>query len=208
MYDKTKKASPVHNISKFMSLKNDLVIRVMSILEYDFCHHLEYDDDVRRFSSQPNSITYFFNNRPCRYTPDFLVSYQNNISKLFEIKHSSQLQKSAFKERYRVKRVACMQQLNLELVLVTDKQIRVFPFLNNLKMLRRYSGIHSFTELERDVLNCIYQYKVILIRDISNHLSIPPEEALVAVIRLLSTGQVKSDLYSSSFNLETLVRKV
>ncbi len=152
MYDKTKKASPVHNISKFMSLKNNSVIRTMSILEYDFCHHLEYDDDVLSFSSQPTSLTYHFNNRPCRYTPDFLVSYQSNISKLFEIKHSSQLSKSKFRDRYLAKKLACSQQLGIELVLVTEKQIRAVPYFNNLKLLRRYEGVHSFNDTEREVL--------------------------------------------------------
>lgn len=108
---KTKKAFSVHNISKFMSLKNKSVIRTMSILEYDFCHHLEYDDNVLSFSSQPTSLTYHFNNCPCRYTPDFLVLYQGNISKIFEIKHSSQLPKSKFRERYLAKKLACSQQL-------------------------------------------------------------------------------------------------
>jgi hypothetical protein len=36
MYDQTKKASYVHNIRKFMSLKNDSVLRTMSVLEFDF----------------------------------------------------------------------------------------------------------------------------------------------------------------------------
>jgi len=42
MYVRTLKQSQVKNISKFMSLKNDSIIRTESMLEFDMCFHLEY----------------------------------------------------------------------------------------------------------------------------------------------------------------------
>ncbi|MBF4436914.1 endonuclease, partial [Vibrio anguillarum] len=53
MFDQTKKSSHVHNICKFMSLKNDAVVRTLSILEFDFCFHLEYNPNIKSFTSQP-----------------------------------------------------------------------------------------------------------------------------------------------------------
>jgi hypothetical protein len=63
-----------------MSLKNDAVVRTLSILEFDFCFHLEYNPEVHAFSSQPSGFLYQFNQRQCRYTPDFLVTDQNQQS--------------------------------------------------------------------------------------------------------------------------------
>lgn len=80
MYGQTKKASYVHNIRKFMSLKNDSVVRTMSVLEFDFCFHLEYNPDVKSHCSQPESFHYLYNGRRCRYTSDFLVNGQNGQS--------------------------------------------------------------------------------------------------------------------------------
>ena len=40
MYDQTKKSSHVHNIRKFMILKNDAVVRTTSALEFDFASTL------------------------------------------------------------------------------------------------------------------------------------------------------------------------
>lgn len=75
MFDQTKKSSHVHNICKFMSLKNDSVVRTMSMLEYDFCFHAEYNPQIVRYESQPHGFEYYFNGRYCRYTPDFQVFY-------------------------------------------------------------------------------------------------------------------------------------
>lgn len=61
MYDQTKKSSHVHNIRKFMSLKNDAVVRPLSILESDFCFHHEYNPDVKGYIYQPHGFYYYFN---------------------------------------------------------------------------------------------------------------------------------------------------
>lgn len=87
MYDQTKKSSHVHNIRKFMSLKNDDIVRTMSLLEFDFCFHLEYNPDIKSFSSQPQEYYYYFNNRRCRYTPDFLLTDVLGKNRLVEVKY-------------------------------------------------------------------------------------------------------------------------
>ncbi len=58
MFDQTKKSSYVQNICKFMSLQNDTVVRTLSILEFDFCFHLEYHPNIKSFTSQPFGFHY------------------------------------------------------------------------------------------------------------------------------------------------------
>ncbi len=69
-----------------MSLKNDAVVRTLSILEFDFCFHLEYNANIKSFTSQPFGFHYQFNNRKSRYTPDFLITDHNEQLTLFEVK--------------------------------------------------------------------------------------------------------------------------
>ena len=40
-----------------MSLKNDAVVRTLSVLEFDFCFHLEYNVDVESFISNLRVFT-------------------------------------------------------------------------------------------------------------------------------------------------------
>ena len=140
MFDQTKKSSHVHNICKFMSLKNDAVVRTLSILEFDFCFHLEYNVDIKSFTSQPFGFHYQFNNRKCRYTPDFLATDRDDHSTFFEVKHSSQILKPDFRDRFKEKQRVALNDFNRRLVLVTEKQISMGPSLDNFKLLHRYSG--------------------------------------------------------------------
>lgn len=205
MYDQTKKSSHVHNIRKFMSLKNDAVVRTMSVLEFDFCFHLEYNPDVQRFSSQPDSYSYEFNGRKCRYTPDFDVTgkYGNNI--LVEVKHSSQIQKSDFRSRFAAKKATLKQEYNLELRLITEKQIHINPILNNLKLLHRYSGLHTVTEAEKFFLKFVQANQKVCLRDVSDALGLSEHETLISALCWISNGKLNTDLNSSDFGLNNYV---
>ncbi|EGQ8033710.1 Tn7 transposase TnsA N-terminal domain-containing protein [Vibrio parahaemolyticus] len=122
MFDQTKKSSHVRNICKFISLKNDAVVRTLSILEFDFCFHLEYNADIKSFTSQPFGFHYQFNNRKCRYPPDLLVTDHDNHSPFFEVKHSSQILDPDFRDRFKEKQRVALNEFNRRLVLVTEKQ--------------------------------------------------------------------------------------
>ncbi|WP_047048037.1 TnsA endonuclease N-terminal domain-containing protein, partial [Vibrio mexicanus] len=143
MYDQTKKSSAVHNICKFMSLKNDSVIRTMSILEFDFCFHAEYNPKVARYESQPFGFEYLFNGRTCRYTPDFQLFNDSDNGTLVEVKHSSQTTKEDFRVRFAEKQRVAKKDHQKKLILVTEKQIRAGFFLSNLKLLHGYSGLRT-----------------------------------------------------------------
>jgi hypothetical protein len=147
----------------------------MSVLELDFCFHLEYNPDVQSFSSQPINLAYCFNGRSCRYTPDFLVTSTSKQELLVEVKHSSQISKPEFEK----KRVA-KADYGYELRLITEKQIRINPILNNLKLLHRYSGLHTVIGAERYVLKYIQRKQKVQLYDISKSLGLTEHETLIS----------------------------
>lgn len=205
MYDQTKKSSHVHNIRKFMSLKNDAVVRTMSVLEFDFCFHLEYNPDIKSFSSQPFNLSYCFNGRNCRYTPDFLVTDNDGKDFIVEVKHSSQISKPDFKVRFAEKKRYALENHSYYLQLITEKQIRINPILNNLKLLHRYSGLHTVTEAEKFVLNYIKRKNKVQLYDISEALGLSEHETMITTLCWLSSGKIKTDLTKDSFGLTSYV---
>ncbi|MFM2478416.1 TnsA endonuclease N-terminal domain-containing protein [Celerinatantimonas sp. MCCC 1A17872] len=205
MYDQTHKSSYVHNIRKFMSLKNDAVVRTMSVLEFDFCFHLEYNPDVKRFSSQPINLAYFFNGRSCRYTPDFLVTSIDGKDVLVEVKHSSQIFKPDFKARFMERKRSAQDNYGYQLNLITEKQIQLNPILNNLKLLHRYSGLHTVTEAEKYVLSYIRRKQKVQLYDISEALGLSEHETMISTLCWLSSGKIKTDLAKESFGLTNYV---
>ncbi|NUW71696.1 TnsA endonuclease N-terminal domain-containing protein [Vibrio mediterranei] len=205
MYDQTKKSSAVHNICKFMSLKNDSVIRTMSMLEFDFCFHAEYNPKVTRFESQPFGFKYRFNGRECRYTPDFQICNYDNFSTLVEVKHSSQINKADFRARFSEKQRVAKQEHQKSLILVTEKQIRTGFFLANLKLLHSYSGLRTVTPLQKRLLQIIKKKRFVLLSDVANELCISDDQAVTSALCWLASGDIKADLKSVRFGLDSHV---
>lgn len=205
MYDQTKKASHVHNICKFMSLKNNAVIRTQSILEFDFCYHLEFNPHITHFSSQPLNLFYSFNGRQCRYTPDFLANYTNEDSTFFEVKHSSQILKSNFRARFAAKQSVCEHQLAKKLILITEKQIRAEPLFPNLKLIRRYAGLRTVTASEQAVLEFIQLKKNVQLIEVSKHLNLSEQKTLIASLCWIASGELKTDIGHALFGINNVV---
>ncbi|EIA1497132.1 Tn7 transposase TnsA N-terminal domain-containing protein [Vibrio parahaemolyticus] len=205
MFDQTRNSSHVHNICKFMSLKNDAVVRTLSVLEFDFCFHLEYNPDVERYLSQPHGYHYQFNNRKCRYTPDFLVFDRQERSSFIEIKHSSQILKPDFRARFAEKQRVALEEYGKRLILITEQQIRINPIFNNLKLLHRYSGLHSVTKVQKSVLGYIQRKQRVKLYEVSEYLGLSEHETLTSTLCWLSSGKVKTDFKSADFSLNSYV---
>jgi hypothetical protein len=188
-----------------MSLKNDAVVRTLSILEFDFCFHLEYNPDVTRYISQPHGYLYQFNGRKCRYTPDFLVDGSKGRSTFVEVKHSSQIFKTDFRERFAEKQRVAYEEHGRRLLLVSEKQIRIDPIYSNLKLLHRYSGLRTVTNVQKLVLEFIQRKQKVQLLEVSNYLGLQEHETLVATLCWLSSGRVQTDFKSSNFNLNSYV---
>ncbi len=205
MYDQTKKSSAVHNICKFMSIKNDEVICTMSMLEFDFCFHAEYNPNVLSFQSQPDGFKYLFNGRTCRYTPDFELVDSDKNPTLVEVKHSSQINKPEFRARFKAKQHYAISELNTKLILVTDQQIRNGFLLSNLKLLHAYSGLRTVTSIQKQILKFIQKNRTVQLTDISNEFNISSDEACTAVLCWLATGNVQTNLKDKQFDLDSYV---
>ncbi|MCC4815421.1 endonuclease [Vibrio lentus] len=205
MYDQTKKSSAVHNICKFMSLKNDSVVRTMSMLEYDFCFHAEYNPPIVRYESQPHGFEYYFNGRYCRYTPDFQLFDSIDTPSLIEVKHSSQILKPDFRARFREKQLVAKAEYGKKLILVTEKQIRTGFLLSNLKLLHGYSGIRTITDIQKHVLQFVQANRSVTLHHLSHQLKISPDETLTAALCWLSSGEIQTDFNQKKFDLENSV---
>lgn len=138
MYRRQPKHSRVKNLFKFVSSKMNQVMTVESYLEFDTCFHLEYSPQVTTFIAQPEGFRYRYAGKDCPYTPDFEVTESGQV-KWLEVKPYSKAQHSDFFIQFKAKQ-AKAQEIGIPLILVTEKQIRVNPILNNLKILHRYSG--------------------------------------------------------------------
>ena len=96
------------------------------------------------------------------------------------------------------------EQIGIELILVTDKQIRVYPALDNLKLLHRYSGFQSLTDLQLSIIQLLSQWRKLTIQDLVRTLKASIGEVLASVYRLLSLGSVNSDL-NTELTLESVI---
>jgi hypothetical protein len=188
-----------------MSLKNDAVVRTLAILEFDFCFHLEYNVDIKSFTSEPFGFYYQFNNRKCRYTPDFLATDHDDHSTFFEVKHSSQILKPDFRDRFKEKQRVALNDFNRRLVLVTEKQIRMGPTLDNFKLLHRYSGLRTVTEFQKLVLAFIQRKQMVKLQEVSLYFGLSEQDTLISTLPWISSGKIKTDPSNIGFGLETYV---
>ncbi|QTH71198.1 TnsA endonuclease N-terminal domain-containing protein [Pseudoalteromonas xiamenensis] len=198
------KHSRVKNLYKFASQKNKGTCLVESSLEFDACFHFEYSREIKTFEAQPLGFEYEFDGRVCRYTPDFLISHHDKPQKFIEIKPYSKIANPDFRARFAQKQLAAKAQTGIELILVTDKQIRVYPTLDNLKLLHRYSGFQSLTDLQLSIIQLVNQWRKITIQDLVMTLKASIGEVLASVCRLLSLGSVHSDL-NTELTLESVI---
>ena len=68
-------------------------------MERDFFLTLEFNTDVISYEEQPMVLSYQYNNRTYRYTPDCIVNFENLSSTVYEVKYSDELrEKEAFFE--------------------------------------------------------------------------------------------------------------
>lgn len=204
MYRRNLKHSRVKNLFKFASLKMDSIMTVESALEFDTCFHFEYLPDVISFEAQPEGFYYSFNGKELPYTPDFLVVDKVNGTRFVEVKPVTKTANPDFREKF-----ICRQERAIELgapvILVTERQIRLNPILNNLKLLHRYAGLQSFTDLHFIILELVKKSGVVSVRNLISATRAMEGDVLASTVTWLSLGQLKTDLSSSDPGLDSMV---
>ncbi|MGB1239594.1 MAG: Tn7 transposase TnsA N-terminal domain-containing protein, partial [Pseudomonadales bacterium] len=105
---------------------------VESTLEFDTCFHFEYSLNITSFEAQPEGYYYNYLDKKLPYTPDFFVVDKIKGMRFIEVKPLSKVSDPEFREKF-ICRHRDAQSVGVPVVLVTEKQIRLNPILNNLK---------------------------------------------------------------------------
>jgi hypothetical protein len=137
------------SICRFPSLKpTPNTIYTEGVIEKDFCYHLEVDNEIVEYESQPLGFFYWIGPVRHVYTPDFQVFYRNSSIKYFEVKELKYLDDEFYEKFEILKQQALLLDKTLELV--TDEFIYKEPLYTNLKHLQRArsNGTYSKKFLE------------------------------------------------------------
>ncbi|WP_417345567.1 TnsA endonuclease N-terminal domain-containing protein [Ferrimonas sp.] len=203
MYRRKLGYSRVKNLFRFASPKMGRVLTLESSLEFDACFHFEYSPEIEHFEVQPEGFYYSFNGRSCPYTPDFAV-VERGMRRFIEVKPQRKALRSEFRSRFHAKQIQA-KALGISLVLVTDRQIRVNPILNNLKLLHRYSGFQSATPLHLILLKLVKYLGIISVVDLVSECGEEPGLVLATTLALVAKGQLTTDLVGAELGLDTRV---
>jgi hypothetical protein len=177
---------------------------VESSLEFDACFHFEYCPDVDSFEAQPEGYHYEYLGKTLSYTPDFLVADRVHGHRFIEIKPASKVVSAEFRNKFAAKKKAA-SELGFELILVTDRQIRINPILDNLKILHRYSGVRSFTPLHLKLLDLVKSTGALKLESLV--IKTGEEKGLVLshTLAWISIGELKADLSESPLGFNSIV---
>lgn len=128
----------------FPSEKTMSMVDWESPLENDYMFLLEFDRTVVSFEAQPMTITYKFNGRTRRYTPDLKVQKKNDEIQIIEVKPQDKLMKLLNDEEFKTRIIAAhsfCKTNGWEFKIVTDADIRAGSILKNIKLLFKFSRI-------------------------------------------------------------------
>lgn len=207
MYNRNlRKPHPNKNIFKFSSTKNSNVIMCESALEFDACFHLEYSPSVSKFESQPTGIEYQDGSKTRFYTPDFKITKNSGSIEWLEVKPYKALGSKTFRDEFELKRNA-YQQNNEKLILVTDKQIRVSPLLNNLQILHRYAEIHV-GDLQKRILQSVRLTQNLSVLHIAQQFGLLVGECIAICAHMVSIGLLLTDLENENFSEDSILIEV
>lgn len=130
-------------IGKFVSLKMKRIVQWESQIERDCCYWLEFDSDVISYRSQPLTISYIFEDRKLSHTPDFEVirhSLETGQYQYIEVKPHNKTMEDEFKRKH-IARSAHFHLHGHKYDLITDDYLRQGYYLENIKLLYRYSRL-------------------------------------------------------------------
>jgi hypothetical protein len=178
---------------------------VESSLEFATCYHFEYSPDVKSFEPQPLGYNYYFNGRTCKYTPDFKIVFVDSRLPVFiEVKPFSKTFKEDFRLRFEQKQIVA-EQMNVPLVLMTEKEICIEPLLENLKILHRYASHDELSQSQQLLLGMVGKAGTVRIAQAQTLVDLPKELAFVEVMGLLSKQQLKCDIEQKLIDSNTEV---
>jgi hypothetical protein len=178
-------------IGTFPSIKIDRNVWHESTLERDYIYLLEFDWDVVRYKEQPFRAKYIYEGKSCTYVPDFFVQRKNKFQ-IVENKPEEKANTETNKLRYRILKSIFREQ-GYEFIVATEKQIRIEPLLENVKIFWRYSRtpLHPLQQV------CCQEYlserREATIQELADALA-PHGVTLQVVYSLLYWGTLSTDM--------------
>lgn len=131
--------SAVKNIVRFPAIKSNggKNILVESVLESDFCLHLEFGADVLTYFPQPKTFQVPDSTGFTTYTPDFEVHYHSGKRCYVEVKPLAKASSDHYQDLFeRFARMLIDTQYSF--VVVHETPIRQLPLLDNYQKLYRF----------------------------------------------------------------------
>jgi len=186
--------SSVKNISRFVSLKTDSIHTVESDLEFDACFHFEFSAKILTFEAQPMGFEYRLYGKRRKYTPDFLVTYNDNYQPFYEIKPKRIAETEEFKETFSAQREQALSMGN-DLKVLTEEDIQIYPLLDNLEIIHRYACDDRLNSLQHQILSLFRKYGELRIEQIVKYSSVHSSRSLPALYDLISRQLLKIDMH-------------
>lgn len=119
-------------VTFFASKKNNASVACETLLEADFCFHLERRADIYAYRSQPFIIQ--LTDEGISYTPDFLARRLDGSAILFEIKNASSEQSPTWQHR-RIILEQAFRDRQITFTVVGEAEIRPKVEIDNLRYL-------------------------------------------------------------------------
>lgn len=118
----------------FPSLKLGRMVAFESHIECNYIYTLEFDPEVTSFEEQPLKISYQFEGKTRKYTPDFLVIKSSNEYMLVECKPEEYVDTEENRRKFAEAQEWCIQR-NWKFKVITGEQLRTGYRLKNIKTL-------------------------------------------------------------------------
>lgn len=131
-------------IGKFPSSKMGKMVWWESQVERDYLYLLEFDPDVISYEEQPLKISYCLDGKAHLYTPDLRV-VRHGKKQIVEVKDDKNAHKEEWARLFQTVAPICQRE-GYEYTVVTDRDIRVQPRLDNLKLIYKYAKAVVTTE--------------------------------------------------------------
>lgn len=185
---------------KIPSRKNGRMIDHEGLLERDAIFLFEASFRIVRYREQPITILYPDGPKLRRYTPDFELILHTGETRLIEIKHSDSLS-----DQKLVHKLRCidrhLHQSGITFLVLTEKEIRLEPRLNNLReMCAETIRIWPTADATAQFVNKYKRYFPTTFKHANSFLA----EDNLNVQTLFVLGVITIDI-TSSINSETII---
>jgi hypothetical protein len=122
---------------QFPSTKMKRMIAWESQLEQKACYHFEFSPAVIAFREQPETLYFPYQERMCRYTPDFELTLYNGEIIYVEIKPLSKLRSPEILERLQLAD-QFLAEKGYNFIVITDEELNFPNRIRNFSILRPY----------------------------------------------------------------------